>query len=104
MRVNSIGDHNGLPIASSMRGRPSRTATAMAILAVNAAGKITESLALPKPDDIIIRAGTWCVVIQSLGNGCTFAAVGGPGTDPSSLSWSMRLHAEEIRDLLDDMG
>ncbi len=96
-----IGDRNGLPIASSIRGRPSMAATAMATLAMTAAGKITHSLSLPDPEDITIHAGSWNVVILSLGDGCTLAAVAGPKTEPASLSWIMRLHAEEIRELLD---
>ncbi len=96
-----IGDRNGLPIASSIRGRPSMAATAMATLAMTAAGKITHSLSLPNPEDITIHAGSWNVVILSLGDGCTLAAVAGPKTEPASLSWIMRLHSEEIRELLD---
>ncbi len=98
-----IGDRNGLPIASSLRGRPSMAATAMATLAMTAAGKITHSLSLPNPEDITIHAGSWNVVILSLGDGWTLAAVGGPKTEPASLSWIMRLHSEEIRELLDLM-
>lgn len=96
-----IGDRNGLPIASSLRGRPSMAATAMATLAMTAAGKITQSLSLPNPEDIAIHAGAWNVVILSLGDGCTLAAVSGPKTEPASLGWIMRLHAQEIRELLD---
>ena len=48
-----------------------------------------------------IHAGSWNVVILSLGDGCTLAAVAGPKTEPASLGWIMRLHAEEIRELLD---
>jgi len=95
-----IGDRNGLPIASSLRGRPSMAATAMATLAMTAAGKITQSLSLPNPEDITIHAGAWNVVILNLGDGCTLAAVAGPKTEPASLGWIMRLHAEEIRELL----
>ena len=98
-----IGDRNGLPIASSLRGRPSMAATAMATLAMTAAGKITHSLSLPDPEDITIHAGSWNVVILSLGDGCTLAAVAGPKTEPGSLSWIMRLNSEEIRELLDIM-
>ncbi len=103
VRAIVIGDRNGLPIASSLGGRPSMAATAMATFAMTAAGKITRSLYLPNPEDITIHAGSWNVVILSLGDGCTLAAVAGPKTAPASLSWIMRLHAEEIRELLDIM-
>src|SRR2546430_11581635 len=57
VRALVVGDRSGLPIVSTFRGSASMTTTAMATLALSAATKVTSSLNLPEPDDILIQAG-----------------------------------------------
>src|SRR5207253_11083973 len=69
VRALVVGDRAGLPIVSTFRGPTSLTTTAMATLAMSAATKVTSSLNLPEPDDILIEAGGWPVPGQPPGSG-----------------------------------
>src|SRR5436309_12869600 len=75
VRALVVGDRAGLPIVSTFRGRTSLTTTAMATLALSAATKVTSSLNLPEPDDILIEAGGWRCLVQVLRRGDTLARV-----------------------------
>src|SRR2546430_8586826 len=79
VRALVVGDRSGLPIVSTFRGPASMTTTAMATLVLSAATKVTSSLNLPEPDDILIEAGGWRGLVQLLGNGPTPTCVLPPG-------------------------
>src|SRR2546429_9455999 len=71
VRALVVGDRSGLPIVSTFRGPASMTTTAMATLVLSAATKVTSSLNLPEPDDILIEAGGWRVPVSPPGNRLT---------------------------------
>src|SRR2546422_9221281 len=75
VRALVVGDRSGLPIVSTFRGPASMTTTAMATLALTAATKVTSSLDLPEPEDILIEAGEWHVLVRLLRNGYTLTGV-----------------------------
>src|SRR2546430_11610847 len=82
VRALVVGDRSGLPIVSTFRGPASMTTTAMATLVLSAATKVTSSLNLPEPDDILIEAGGWRGLLQILGNRPTLTCVPPPDEDP----------------------
>ena len=96
-----IGDASGLPVASVIRGRKTLATTAMATLALTAATKVTASLGLDAPDDILIEAGPWLVVVKPLGNGFTLCGVFPGGGNLRIVRISMLEHAMEICELLE---
>ena len=98
-----IGDASGLPVASVVRGRKTLATTAMATLALNAATKVTASLGLGAPDDILIEAGPWLIIVTPLGSGFTLCGVFPGGGNLRATRLSMREHAEEICELLEDL-
>ena len=103
VRALVVGDRSGLPIVSTFRGRASMTMTAMATLAMSAATKVTSSLNLPEPDDILIEAGGWRVLVQLLGNGFTLTCVL-PGDENLGLvKLAMQARGREIREIIDDI-
>lgn len=95
-----IGDASGLPVASLVRGPKTLVTTAIATLAFSAASKVTDSLALPPPEDILIEAGPWIVVVTAFGEGFTLSCVFPVARDLGNLRLLMRLHAPEIFDVL----
>jgi len=97
IRAVVLGDRSGLPITSTFRGPSTLRTTAMATLALGAATKVTESLGLPSPEDILIEAGPWTVLVSSLGDGFTLAAVVSSGAAVSRLRTAMRGFGREIR-------
>ena len=99
-----VGDRSGLPIASTLQGPTTMTATAMATLALTAASKVTSSLDLPVPDDILIEAGPWVVVVRVLGNGFTLMGVFSEDTNIGLAKLSMQSRGREIRDIIDEMA
>lgn len=103
-RALVVGDRNGLPIASTFRGPTSMATTAMATLALTAATKVTMSLALSSPEDILIETGAWKVLVRILGDGCTLTAVVPASANLGLLKLAMEAGAREIRDLLDEMS
>src|SRR5437016_3389634 len=102
LRVLVVGDRSGLPIVSTFRGRASMTMTAMATLAMSAATKVTSSLNLPEPDDILIEAGGWRVLVQLLGNGFTLTCVLPADEDLGLVKLAMQARGREIREIIDD--
>ena len=103
VRALVVGDRSGLPIVSTFRGPASMTTTAMATLAMSAATKVTSSLNLPEPDDILIEAGGWRVLVQLLGNGFTLTCVL-PGDENLGLvKLAMQARGREIREIIDDI-
>ncbi len=96
-----LGDRSGLPITSTFRGPSALRTTAMPTLALGAATKVTESLDLPSPEDILIEAGPWTVLVSSLGDGFTLAAVVSSGSAATRLKIAMREFGREIRWTLD---
>lgn len=99
-----VGDRSGLPIATTLRGPTTMTATAMATLALTAASKVTSSLDLPEPDGILIEAGESVVVVRVLGNGFTLLGVFSADTNIGLAKLAMSSRGREIRDLLDEMA
>lgn len=99
-----LGDRSGLPIASTFRSPTSMTTTAMATLAMSAATKVTSSLNLPDPDDILIEAGGWRVLVCLLGNGFTLTSVFSIDENLGFVKMAMQSRGREIRDLLDEMA
>jgi predicted regulator of Ras-like GTPase activity (Roadblock/LC7/MglB family) len=99
-----VGDRSGLPIASTLRGKTSLTTTAMATLALTAATKITTSLSLPGPEDILIEAGEWHVLVRLLGNGFTLTGVFPADENIGLVKIAMQARGREIRQLLDEMA
>lgn len=99
-----VGDRSGLPIASTLRGPNTMGATAMATLALSAASKVTSTLGLPEPDDILIEAGDWVVVVRLLGNGFTLMGVFSAGANIGYAKLAMYSRGREIRDLIDEMA
>ena len=104
VRAAVVGDRSGLPIVSTFRGPSSMTTTAMATLALSAATKATSSLNLPPPDDILIEAGGWRVIVQLLGNGFTHTCVLPSDENLGLVKLSMQARGREIRELLDELG
>jgi len=104
VRALVVGDRSGLPIVSTFRGPTSMTTTAMATLALSAATKITSSLNLPQPDDILIEAGGWQVLVQLLGNGYTLTCVLPADENLGLVKLAMRARGREIREILDEMA
>ncbi len=101
IRAVVLGDRSGLPITSTFRGPSRLRTTATATLALGAATKVTESLGLPSPEDILIEAGPWTVLVSSVGDGFTLAAVVSSGAAASRLRTPMREFGREIRWTLD---
>lgn len=104
VRALVVGDRSGLPIASTFRSPTSMTTTAMATLAFSAASKVTSSLNLPEPDDILIEAGGWRVLVRLLGNGFTLTSVFSTDENLGFVKLAMQARGREIRDLLDEMA
>lgn len=104
VRALVVGDRSGLPIASTFRSPTSMTTTAMATLALSAATKVTSSLNLPNPDDILIEAGGWRVLVRLLGNGFTLTCVFSTDENLGLVKLAMQARGREIRDLLDELG
>jgi predicted regulator of Ras-like GTPase activity (Roadblock/LC7/MglB family) len=104
VRAAVVGDRSGLPIVSTFRGPSSMTTTAMATLALSAATKVTSSLNLPEPDDILIEAGGWRVIVQLLGNGFTLTCVLPAEGNLGLVKLAMQSRGREIRELLDEIG
>ena len=102
-RALVVGDRSGLPIVSTFRGHASMTMTAMATLAMSAATKVTSSLNLPEPDDILIEAGGWRVLVQLLGNGFTLTCVLPADEDLGLVKLAMQARGREIREIIDDI-
>jgi predicted regulator of Ras-like GTPase activity (Roadblock/LC7/MglB family) len=98
-----VGDRAGLPIVSTFRGPTSLTTTAMATLALSAATKVTSSLNLPEPDDILIEAGGWRVIVQLLGDGYTLTCVLPAEENLGLVKLAMKSHGREIRDILAEL-
>ena len=96
-----LGDRSGLPIASTFRGPATLRTTAMATLALGAASKVTESLDLPSPEGILIEAGPWTVLVSSLGDGFTLAAVIPSGASAARLKAEMRTLGRDLRSAID---
>jgi predicted regulator of Ras-like GTPase activity (Roadblock/LC7/MglB family) len=103
VRAAVVGDRSGLPIISTFRGPSSMTTTAMATLAFSAATKVTSSLNLPEPDDILIEAGGWRVLVQLLGNGFTLTCVLPAEGNLGLVKLAMQSRGREIRELLDEI-
>jgi predicted regulator of Ras-like GTPase activity (Roadblock/LC7/MglB family) len=103
VRAAVVGDRSGLPIVSTFRGPSSMTTTAMATLALSAATKVTSSLNLPEPDDILIEAGGWRVIVQLLGNGFTLTCVLPAEGNLGLVKLAMQSRGREIRELLDEL-
>lgn len=103
LRALVVGDARGLPVVSLARGPKTLATTAMATLAMTAAAKVTASLALPEPEDIVIEAGAWVVLVHAIGNGCTLTAVVSSEMNLGLMSLTMKTRGREIRELLDDM-
>ncbi len=103
VRALVVGDRSGLPIVSTFRGRASMTMTAMATLAMSAATKVTSSLNLPEPDDILIEAGGWRVLVQLLGNGFTLTCVLPADENLGLVKLAMQARGREIREIIDDI-
>src|SRR5256886_10838721 len=89
VRALVVGDRSGLPIVSTFRGSASMTTTAMATLALSAATKVTSSLNLPEPDDILIEAGGWRGPLPLLRQRFTPTSALPPGWDPRPLELPM---------------
>ena len=104
VRAAVVGDRSGLPIVSTFRGPSAMTTTAMATLALSAATKVTSSLNLPEPDDILIEAGGWRVIVQLLGNGFTLTCVLPAEGNLGLVKLAMQSRGREIRELLDELG
>ena len=104
VRALVLGDGSGLPIASTFRSPTSMTTTAMATLALSAATKVTSSLNLPDPDDILIEAGGWRVLVRLLGNGFTLTSVFSTDENLGLVKLAMQARGREIRDLLDELA
>ena len=103
VRALVVGDRPGLPIVSTFRGPTSLTTTAMATLAMSAATKVTSGLNLPEPDDILIEAGGWCVLVQLLGGGYTLTCVLPADENLGLIKLAMKARGREIREILDEM-
>ena len=103
VRALVVGDRAGLPIVSTFPGPTSLATTAMATLALSAATKITSSLNLPEPDDILIEAGGWCVLVQLLGGGYTLTCVLPADENLGLIKLAMKARGREIREILDEM-
>ena len=103
VRALVVGDRAGLPIVSTFRGPTSLTTTAMATLAMSAATKVTSSLNLPEPEDILIEAGGWCVLVQLLGGGYTLTCVLPADENLGLIKLAMKARGREIREILDEM-
>src|SRR2546429_8359155 len=102
VRALVVGDRSGLPIVSTFRGPASMTTTAMATLAMSAATKVTSSLNLPEPDDILIDAGGWRVLVHLLSNGFTLTCVLPADENLALVKLAMRACGWEIREIIDD--
>ena len=103
VRALVVGDRAGLPIVSTFRGPTSLTTTAMATLALSAATKVTSGLNLPEPEDILIEAGGWCVLVQLLGGGYTLTCVLPADENLGLIKLAMKARGREIREILDEM-
>jgi predicted regulator of Ras-like GTPase activity (Roadblock/LC7/MglB family) len=103
VRALVIGDRSGLPIASTFRSPTSLTTTAMATLALSAATKVTSSLNLPNPEDVLIEAGGWRVLVRLLGNGFTLTSVFSSDENLGLVKLAMESRGREIRETLDEM-
>jgi predicted regulator of Ras-like GTPase activity (Roadblock/LC7/MglB family) len=103
VRALVVGDRSGLPIVSTFRGPASMTTTAMATLAMSAATKVTSSLNLPEPDDILIEAGGWRVLVQLLGNGFTLTCVLPADENLGLVKLAMKARGREIREIIDEI-
>jgi predicted regulator of Ras-like GTPase activity (Roadblock/LC7/MglB family) len=104
VRALVVGDRSGLPIVSTFRGPTSMTTTAMATLAMSAATKVTSSLNLPEPDDILIEAGGWRVLVQLLGNGFTLTCVLPADENLGLVKLAMQARGREIREIIDEIA
>jgi len=103
VRALVVGDRSGLPIVSTFRGPASMTTTAMATLAMSAATKVTSSLNLPEPDDVLIEAGGWRVLVQLLGNGFTLTCVLPADENLGLVKLAMKARGREIREIIDEI-
>jgi len=103
VRALVVGDRSGLPIVSTFRGPSSMTTTAMATLAMSAATKVTSSLNLPEPDDVLIEAGGWRVLVQLLGNGFTLTCVLPADENLGLVKLAMKARGREIREIIDEI-
>src|SRR5438034_6904788 len=66
-------------------------------------GKVTSSLILPEPDDILIEAGGWRVLVQLLGNGFTLTCVLPADENLGLVKLAMQARGREIREIIDDI-
>jgi len=103
VRALVVGDRAGLPIVSTFRGPTSLMMTAMATLALSAATKVTSGLNLPEPEDILIEAGGWCVLVQLLGGGYTLTCVLPADENLGLIKLAMKARGREISEILDEM-
>lgn len=103
VRALVIGDRSGLPIASTFRSPTSLTTTAMATLALSAATKVTSSLNLPDPEDVLIEAGGWRVLVHRLGNGFTLTSVFSSDENLGLVKLAMEGRGREIQEILEEM-
>src|SRR2546422_4128001 len=97
VRALVVGDGSGVPIVSTFRGPASMTTPAMATLAMSAATKVASSLNLPEPDDILIEAGGWRVLVQLLGNGFTLTCVLPADENLRLVNLARRAPGREVR-------
>lgn len=104
VRALVVGDRSGLPIATTFRSPTAMTTTAMATLALSAASKVTSSLNLPDPEDILIEAGGWRVLVRLLGNGFTLTSVFSTDENLGLVKLAMQARGREIREILDEMA
>ena len=104
VRALVVGDRSGLPIASTFRSPTAMTTTAMATLALSAASKVTSSLNLPEPEDILIEAGGWRVLVRLLGNGFTLTSVFSTDENLGLVKLAMQARGREIREILDELA
>ena len=71
--------------------------------ALSAATKVTSSLNLPEPEDILIEAGGWRVLVQLLGNGLTLTCVLPADENLGLVKLAMQARGREIREIIDDI-
>ena len=98
-----VGDSSGLPVASLTRGPNTLATTAMATLALTSAMRVTSSLGLPEPDDILMEAGDWNVLVQALDGRFTISAVFPASANLGFVKLCMRNRRPEIQLLLEEI-
>ena len=103
-RAVSVGDPNGLPIASLGRG-PARSApaletTAMATMALGAAEQIVASLRLGLSLEVNVRTATAVVIIRDLGRGFSLSVVLAGEANLGLATLTIGRLADEVRAIL----